>query len=237
MNIIILSGGSGKRLWPLTGGQRAKQFIKCLKREDGTPESMLQRAYRNITGIYPDARIVVAANSRQTETIRDQIGEKTDISAEPCARDTFAAMALAVLYFSDRFRVDENEAVVVCPSDAYAEKPFYECFKLMSDEVQSAGTDMVLVGRKPDNASSEYGYIMPEQRMNGDLGKFLKVKSFVEKPDTATSLKLVDEGALWNCGVFAFRISNMKRIVKELTGIDNYTQFLDRYASLPSLSF
>ena len=116
MNIIILSGGSGKRLWPLTGEQRPKQFIKCLKRDDGTDESMLQRVYRQIREIYPEERITIAANRAQTDVIKEQIGDAVDISAEPCGRDTFAAIALAAAYLHDERGVGRDEVAVVCPN-------------------------------------------------------------------------------------------------------------------------
>ncbi len=244
MNIIILSGGSGKRLWPLTNGQRSKQFIKCLKREDGAAESMLQRVYRHINEIYTDAITVVAANNIQVETIHNQIGENLCISAEPCGRDTFAAIALASAYFTDRLDVNADEAVVVCPSDFYAERGFYELFEKMTTEITAGLADMVLIGKKPQYAYSEYGYIVPDcKKDNKEITEkhkdhsSYKIKRFVEKPDIMRAEELIREGALWNCGVFAFKFSFLKRIVSEMTGCGSYEEMLEAYPGLPKISF
>ncbi len=100
MHIILLSGGSGKRLWPLSNDIRSKQFIKIFKTEDGGYESMVQRMYRQIKAVDTDATITVATSKSQISQLRNQIGEEAGISAEPCRRDTFPAIALATAYLS-----------------------------------------------------------------------------------------------------------------------------------------
>lgn len=99
MNIILLSGGSGKRLWPLSNDVRSKQFIKLFKNDDGY-ESMVQRVYRQITTVDADAKITIATSKSQASAIKNQLGEKTSICVEPCRRDTFPAIALAVAWFT-----------------------------------------------------------------------------------------------------------------------------------------
>lgn len=116
MNIILLSGGSGKRLWPLSNDVRSKQFIKLFKNNDEY-ESMVQRVYRQITTVDADAKITIATSKSQASAIKNQLGEKASICVEPCRRDTFPAIALAAAYLHDELGVDENEAVVVCPVD------------------------------------------------------------------------------------------------------------------------
>ena len=95
MNIILLSGGSGKRLWPLSNDIRSKQFIKIFKKDDGTYESMVQRMYHMIRTVDPDATITIATSKTQVSAINNQLGEGVGISIEPCRRDTFPAIALA----------------------------------------------------------------------------------------------------------------------------------------------
>lgn len=114
MNVILLSGGSGKRLWPLSNDVRSKQFIKLFKNNDEY-ESMVQRVYRQITTVDADAKITIATSKSQASAIKNQLGEKASICVEPCRRDTFPAIALAAAYLHDELGVAENEAVVVCP--------------------------------------------------------------------------------------------------------------------------
>jgi hypothetical protein len=101
MNIILLSGGSGQRLWPLSNEIRSKQFIKIFHTEDGGLESMVQRVYRQIREADPEAKITIATSKAQISSIHNQLGENVGISMEPCRRDTFPAIALAVAYLQD----------------------------------------------------------------------------------------------------------------------------------------
>ena len=116
MNIILLSGGSGKRLWPLSNEVRSKQFLKILRKSDGTHESMLQRMYRMITDMEENTSVTVATSENQVATIQRQIGDM-DVSVEPCRRDTFPAIALATAYLRDVKGKAENDTAVVCPVD------------------------------------------------------------------------------------------------------------------------
>lgn len=95
MNIVLLSGGSGKRLWPLSNDTRSKQFIKIFKTEDGRYESMVQRVYRQILTVDASATVTIATSKSQVSAIHNQLGMGVGISVEPCRRDTFPAIALA----------------------------------------------------------------------------------------------------------------------------------------------
>ena len=101
MNIVLLSGGSGKRLWPLSNDIRSKQFIKIFKKEDGTYESMVQRVYRQIKKADRNSSVTIATAKTQVSAIYNQLGEDVGISIEPCRRDTFPAIALATAYLTD----------------------------------------------------------------------------------------------------------------------------------------
>ena len=119
MNIVLLSGGSGQRLWPLSNDVRSKQFIKIFHRPDGTLESMVQRVYRQILETDPQATVTIATAKSQVSAIHNQLGENVGISVEPCRRDTFPAIALSAAYLKDVRGLGENEPVVVCPVDPY----------------------------------------------------------------------------------------------------------------------
>ena len=126
MNIILLSGGSGKRLWPLSNDIRSKQFIKMFKNANGEEESMVQRVYRQITEVDPSANVTIATGKKQVSTIKNQLGDKVNVCVEPDRRDTFPAICLAAAYLHDEKGVSADEAVVVCPVDPYVENSYFE---------------------------------------------------------------------------------------------------------------
>lgn len=200
MNIILLSGGSGKRLWPLSNDVRSKQFIKLFKNNDEY-ESMVQRVYRQVTTVDADAKITIATSKSQASAIKNQLGEKASICVEPCRRDTFPAIALAAAYLHDELGVAENEAVVVCPVDPYVDNTYYEAVKNLQELAEQGGANLTLMGIEPTYPSEKYGYIIPENSENVS-----KVKEFKEKPDMETAKKYLAQSALWNAGIFAFKL-------------------------------
>ena len=149
MNIVLLSGGSGKRLWPLSNDVRSKQFIKIFKAENGEYESMVQRMYRQIRTLDKEAKITVATSKTQVSAIHNQLGKKVGISVEPCRRDTFPAIALAMAYLADVQKVSLKEPVVVCPVDPYVEQDYFEALKLLSEQAAKGEANLVLMGIEP----------------------------------------------------------------------------------------
>ena len=146
MNIVLLSGGSGKRLWPLSNDIRSKQFIKIFRQEDGTYESMVQRVYRQIRQVDPDATVTIATSKTQVSAIHNQLGEEVGISVEPCRRDTFPAIALATAYLVDVCGIDPEESVVVCPVDPYVEEDYFRALKKLSEQADKGEPLQVLDG-------------------------------------------------------------------------------------------
>lgn len=179
MNIILLSGGSGKRLWPLSNDIRSKQFIKIFKKEDGIYESMVQRVYRQIKKVDTDATVTIATSKAQVSAIHNQLGEDVGISVEPCRRDTFPAIALATAYLMDVMHVDPSESVVVCPVDPYVEDNYFEALKELSEQADKCDANLVLMGIEPTYPSEKYGYIIPQS-----ADHVAEVKTFKEKPTT-----------------------------------------------------
>ena len=152
MNIILLSGGSGKRLWPLSNEVRSKQFIKLFKDENGEYESMVQRVYRQITTVNPDARITIATSKNQASAIKNQLGEKASICVEPCRRDTFPAIALAAAYLHDELGASRDDAVVVCPVDPYVDNTYYEAVQKLQEQLSEL--------KSKDRQIKMHGYIL-----------------------------------------------------------------------------
>ena len=232
MNIILLSGGSGKRLWPLSNEVRSKQFIKIFKKENGEYESMVQRIYGQIRAVDPDASVTIATSKSQVSAIHNQLGEEVGISVEPCRRDTFAAIALATAYLHDVKGVDENEAVVVCPVDPYVEPTYFQCVNELYRAAENGTKHLVLMGIQPTYPSEKYGYIRPVKNPDGS-GSFV----FTEKPTKAKAEEYIQEGALWNGGVFAYKLSYVLNKSKELLGTADYAELFTNYGNLKKISF
>ena len=242
MNIVLLSGGSGKRLWPLSNDIRSKQFIKIFRRPEhdipmgtehsGAYESMVQRVYRQIKKIDNDASVTIATSKSQVSAIHNQLGMDVGISVEPCRRDTFPAIALATAYLHDVQGISEDEAVVVCPVDPYVNDDYFEALKKLWELAQAGTANLVLMGIDPTYPSEKYGYILPVSK-----NKVSKVDTFKEKPDTATAQKYIDAGGLWNGGVFAYKLRYVLDRAHELIDFTDYDDLFAKYDSLKKISF
>lgn len=232
MNIILLSGGSGKRLWPLSNEIRSKQFIKLFKGPDGEPESMVQRVWRQIHAADPAATVTVATSHTQVSALHNQLGADIGISVEPCRRDTFPAIALAAAYLHDVQGVPADEAVVICPVDPYVEQEYFAALQTLGGLAAAGTANLMLMGIEPTYPSEKYGYIIPKS-----TDAVSAVTTFKEKPDTVTAQRYIDRGALWNGGVFACRLDYLLRRAAELLGTAAYRELFDRYADLPKISF
>ena len=232
MNIVLLSGGSGKRLWPLSNDIRSKQFIKIFKTEDGNYESMVQRVYRQIKKIDTNAKVTIATSKTQVSSIFNQLGENVGISVEPCRRDTFPAIALATAYLADVQGVDPEEPVIVCPVDPYVEDDYFEALKALSEQAEKGEANLVLMGIEPTYPSEKYGYIIPESKDNVS-----SVSTFKEKPDVKTAENYIAQGALWNGGVFAYKLKYVLNKAHELIDFTEYQDLFSKYETLTKISF
>ena len=231
MHIILLSGGSGKRLWPLSNDVRSKQFIKLFK-NGREYESMVQRVYRQITTVDPDARITIAASRSQASVIKNQLDETVSICVEPCRRDTFPAIALAAAYLHDEQNVAADEAVVVCPVDPYVDNTYYEGVKTLHELAAQGNANLTLMGIEPTYPSEKYGYIIPENKECVS-----KVREFREKPDKETAKKYLAQNALWNAGIFAFKIGYLLDKAHSMIDFKDYHDLFHKYDTLTKISF
>ncbi len=242
MNIVLLSGGSGKRLWPLSNNIRSKQFIKIFKKSgnvnndnaasDDSYESMVQRVYRQIKTVDKDATVTIATSKSQVSAIHNQLGNDVGISVEPCRRDTFPAIALATAYLHDVKGVSKDEAVVVCPVDPYVNEDYFVALKKLWELAQLGTANLVLMGIQPTYPSEKYGYIIP---VTSDTVS--KVSTFKEKPDAVTAQKYIGQGGLWNGGVFAYRISYVLERAHQLLDFSDYADLFSKYETATKISF
>ncbi|MFI3303465.1 MAG: sugar phosphate nucleotidyltransferase [Rikenellaceae bacterium] len=235
MQIILLSGGSGKRLWPLSNDARSKQFLKLLKSPTGDYESMVQRISHQISESGIEADITIATSISQYDSILNQLGKSVDVVTEPERRDTFPAIALSASYLIKEKKCDPNEVVVVMPSDSYVEAGYFETIAKMAKAVESDKVDMVLMGITPTEASTKFGYIVPNKATSD--GELITVNRFTEKPDEATAKELIAQNAVWNGGVFAFKLSYIAKIIDQYIVADTFEEIRNRYSEFKKISF
>ncbi len=232
MNIILLSGGSGKRLWPLSNDIRSKQFIKIFENEDGGLDSMLMRVYGQIMEADPEAQVTIATGKKQVSSIINQLGDRVGICVEPDRRDTFPAICLAATYLQDVKGVDSEEPVVVCPVDPYVELSYFETIKELSELAAGSSCNLSLMGIEPTYPSEKYGYIIPASKENVS-----RVVTFKEKPDVETAKKYLEQGALWNGGVFAFKLGYLLDKAHSMIEFKDYYDLYRHYSDLNKISF
>lgn len=232
MNIILLSGGSGKRLWPLSNDIRSKQFIRIFKKADGEYESMVQRVYRQILQADPDARVTVATSKSQLSSIFNQLQGEVMVSVEPCRRDTFPAIALASAYLVDKAGVSPEESVVVCPVDPYVDDSYFVALKDLAAQADKGEANLVLMGIEPTYPSEKYGYILPVSN-----APIAEVRAFKEKPNAIVAQEYIDQGALWNGGVFAYKLRYVLEKARQIIGFCDYQRLFDGYSDLKKISF
>ena len=248
MNIILLSGGSGKRLWPLSNDVRSKQFIKIFRRPEPTEiircdsnviarpdelyESMVQRVYRQIKSVDADATVTIATSKPQVSSIYNQLGESVGVCVEPCRRDTFPAIALATTYLHNIKGLSADEAVVVCPVDPYVNDDYFAALKKLWELAQAGTANLVLMGINPTYPSEKYGYIIPRT-----TDTVARVSTFKEKPDAETAQQYIEQGGLWNGGVFAFKLSYVLEKAHQLINFTDYADLFSKYDTVQKISF
>lgn len=234
MNLILLSGGSGKRLWPLSNDIRSKQFLKILKSPTGEYESMVQRVYRQIKEAIPGAEITITTGKRQVSSIVNQLGDQVTICVEPARRDTFPAIALAAAYLASEKGVSPDDPVVVCPVDPYADDAYFKALGDLAEAAKTGTDNLCLLGVKPTYPSEKYGYILPGESRGGGCRS---VRAFKEKPASEQAAEYITQGALWNCGVFAFKLGYLLEILRKQIRFEGYWDVYRQYEKLEKTSF
>ncbi|MBM7573502.1 sugar phosphate nucleotidyltransferase [Aquibacillus albus] len=233
MKLILLSGGSGKRLWPLSNDIRSKQFLKILEGDDGQKESMVQRVWRQIKSANLHDSTLISTSSIQKEMIHHQLGLEVPVIVEPERRDTFPAISLAASYLYSIESIDKDEVVVVLPVDPYVEDSFFERIKDLEETIKISNTDLALIGVTPTYPSSKYGYIVPKKYEK----RYLHVSHFSEKPNEEKAKLLINNDALWNCGVFSFKLGYLLDILRAKKLPLQYELLSKQYSKLTKISF
>lgn len=239
MNIILLSGGSGKRLWPLSNETRSKQFLQLLRNEDGEPESMVQRVYRQIVKTQPEAHVVVATAQTQVDSIHNQLGKNVDVVIEPERRNIFPAIALSACYLALEKEVDREETIIVLPIDTYVNDDYYETLSELDTAVQNDIADIILRGIKPTYPSCKYGYLTPTKERLASIEdiEIWGMKGYTEIEEEDHAKQLIEAGSFWNGSVYAFKLGYLLEVIEKYGKFTSYQDMLDNYGELKDNSF
>ncbi|MDQ8733026.1 sugar phosphate nucleotidyltransferase [Paenibacillus sp. LHD-38] len=239
MKIILLSGGSGKRLWPLSNGNRAKQYLSVLEGPQGGMESMLQRLWRQLDEADLQEHARISTCRQQLDMLQRQLGAKTPVIIEPEQRDTYPAVALAAAYLYSIAGVSLSETVIVMPVDAYVDSEFFSCIRGLPKLIRESSSELLMLGTRPSYPSEQYGYIISEAcRHSEDEGMYEQaVKTFKEKPYEAEAQSLIKDGALWNSGIYAFQLDFMITLLMNRNLPIHYDELYKQYYKMPKASF
>lgn len=239
MYSIILCGGSGTRLWPLSRKNFSKQFLKLY-----SDKSMIQETFERMSGVVAKEDIYFVTGNDNVYNVFNQISEiypgfkKEQIIIEPVARDTTPAFMLAVKYLQEKIGIDENEPIIEVHSDHFiGKKEVYQ--KLVENSLAQLGDNIGLIGITPTKPDTRLGYIEKGEKENG----YFRVASFKEKPDLETAKKfLATNNYVWNAGMYMF---NIRTFVEQLEICDKemfehfkqgYEDFVTNFEKIPKIA-
>ena len=225
MEIVLLSGGSGKRLWPLSNDNRSKQFLKVLK-HNNEYESMVQRVYRQINETLNDVNITISTSISQKAILEKQLNNNVDIVCEPSRRNTFPAILLAAAHLYLNKNVDLNETITILPIDSYVENTYFENLLKMDEIIKNNKANICLLGIKPTYPSEKYGYIIKKDKIE-----------FKEKPNKELASEYINQSALWNGGVFCLKLNYLIDYLKKYIEFNNFEDVINNFDKLEKTSF
>ncbi|MHA6529937.1 sugar phosphate nucleotidyltransferase [Paenibacillus sp. BAC0078] len=234
MHTILLCGGSGQRLWPLSGRIRSKMFLNLLPAPGGGTESMIGRVCRQLDHAGLGESALFVTHQEQIGLTRRHTRNGYPVIGEPHKRGTFTAAALGALYLYSTGKAKPEDTICVAPADMFADDGFFRLFHQFTDILAASQAELVLLGTRPTHPSDQYGYIVPGKGANE---AYSPVISFEEKPDISRAEELIREHALWNCGVFAFRLSFMLSHVQQMGLPAELAAFTELYPEFPVRSF
>ena len=206
-HIVIMAGGVGSRIWPMSVENKPKQFIDVL----GVGRSLLQLTYDRFKGLCPNENVWIVTNKKYDAWIKEQLPEvpAENILLEPCRRNT----APCIAYVSWHIKAKDPKAnLVITPSDhlvmdtAEFRRVITQCLKFTSE------TDAILtLGMKPNRPETAYGYIQADLSSSSPRNKeIFRIDTFREKPDLQTAQKYIQQNNFfWNAGIFIWSVSTI----------------------------
>lgn len=196
---------------------------------------MVQRVWEQLKEVGLEHSSLVATSKTQIDMIQRQLGQNVTMIVEPERRDTYPAIALASVYLYSMEKTGLDETVVVLPVDPHVEVGFFNKIKELEKVLEESNANLALIGVSPTFPSEKYGYIVPER--DQDTRPYSRVSYFREKPNGTDAKELMQQQALWNCGVFAFKLDYLiSQLTKKGLSTD-YEELLQKYTALPKISF
>ncbi|MFX1515626.1 MAG: mannose-1-phosphate guanylyltransferase [Promethearchaeota archaeon] len=204
--IVILAGGGGERLWPISRLNQPKQFISL----DGK-QSLIQRTFDIASEIAGEEKIIVSTRKELTSLIQKQLPQARMV-IEPIGRDSAAGMGLACVHLLS----EKNDEVTLFMGADYHIPDINHFKEVIAIAVQHAEKGkIVTIGIKPNRIETRFGYINPGNRLNQTSIPTFEVKSFKEKPDEGQAQKYIDRGYLWNSGMFIVKPSILYQKIRQ----------------------
>ncbi len=245
LHIIIMAGGKGERLWPLSREERPKQLL-----DFGSGRTLLRRTVDRCLPLADHSRIYVITGAAIAPAVREELGDlpPRNIIAEPVGRNTAPCIAFAARLIAAN---DPDASLVVLPADHLIadEERFVAVMQYAVASLQSYPHLLLTLGIVPDHAETGYGYIQPGERLSGSQElQLLQVAAFCEKPDAERAQAYVDAGYFWNAGMFVWRadtvlrelaenLPEMAALLEQSFGESDADQAIDRfYAQVKGIS-
>lgn len=244
MKALILAGGSGTRLWPLSRSRFPKQFLSF-----GFNKSLFQQTIERLSKGLSSKDFIIITNQDYKFLIYDQLKSiafnpaESNIILEPVSKNTAPAIALAVRYCLEKLNCGDKEIIFITPSDHIVnpDDKFIEYLK-EAENIAKEGS-IVTFGIVPSSPKTGYGYIKAGKNINNENLRYYEVERFVEKPNLETAKKYLEEGNYyWNSGMFAFQIGviteEIKKYAPEIGKILDlpYEAMLEVFQNLPNIS-
>jgi mannose-1-phosphate guanylyltransferase len=247
---VVMAGGTGKRLWPLSRKKRPKQVLKLFQ-----GQTLLRLCFERLSPIFDARNIIILTNAGYADIVRESVAglPHNNVVAEPCVRDTAGAIGLAATIL---MKYDPDATMAVLTADQIIEpaETFQHAIKDALSFVNANPDRMITFGIKPTFASTQLGYIKCSEPMKclKCKNEVYKVDSFREKPDEKTARRYVDDGNyLWNSGMFVWKAKTilghlnkylpdatepLKKIAAEWDGPRQKETLGDYFGKLPTIS-
>ena len=239
MKAMILAGGSGTRLWPLSRKSHPKQFLRFYGEK-----FLLQNTVDRISGATSIENMIVMTNDEYKYYVKSDLGGLDHLILEPVGRNTAPAIALGMKYCMEKLQCDGDEVLFVSPADHIIDPADKFADWIRAAEAAAGENKIVTFGVPPTRAETGYGYLRigDRQGSSGDR-EFFSVEAFTEKPDPETAQQYLSEGNyLWNSGMFAFKISTMieelHRYAPSIGAMfeKSYDEMVRDYETMPDIS-
>ena len=223
MKYVLMSGGKGKRLWPLSTDEKPKQFIKVFGRA-----CMLENTYNKLVKNFKKKDVYIATSSEYIDLTKETLPNFKNIIIEKEAICIFDAILNVAIYIKKVKDASDDEIVSILPIDHDIDDSFYTVLTEAEDYIKNSNINLCLIGVKPTRPATQYGYIIEE---NGIINEFK------EKPNEELAKEYIKKGALWNSGVVVFKLKEILDIASNYLSYESYDEFALKYNALPHISF